>query len=379
MIAYVPAADGAVVVVPYQGLMTAQENFKVISIIEIVRSFSTFVAAVCLIFFDGNKLRLLAILAFSVGLMSSSLYLVCCRHSYRQLVAWKLQRSSKLYLEMIQYSGWILVGAGASVGQASGLPMILNWFFGAAINTSYGIALQINNVVQMFSQNLAQAAIPQITKSFSAGNEEGSVSLTAYISKYTILLMMFLALPILLNLNFLLTLWLGTVPPYAESFCQFMIINGLIGGLGRGLPALIQAHGNIKPFQLVLSTTSIVVLPISYFLFSLGFSPSHIFIPLIVTSVLNIIAWQFLLSRFIKFDVYAFVKISYLRVFGVCIFLTPLAFLKGHFSESLLTFVVLSLSATCWMVLGLIVVGLDPKEKAVIYKAVNDIFQRVKL
>ncbi len=124
---------------------------------------------------------------------------------------------------MFEFSVWIMIGAAASVGRVQGAALIINVFFGTVLNAAFGIAKQVNGVVLMFSRNLSQAAVPQIIKSFSSGNTGRTISLTSYISKYTCFLMMIPALPVLLETDFLLRAWLGTVPPYTVIFCTYQI------------------------------------------------------------------------------------------------------------------------------------------------------------
>ena len=86
--------------------------------------------------------------------------------------------------------------------------MIINFFFGTLVNGAFAVARQVENFIQMFARSLNNAAIPQITKNFSGGNESRSIKLASYISKYTFILMTLVAFPVMLEMDFLLKLWL---------------------------------------------------------------------------------------------------------------------------------------------------------------------------
>jgi len=283
--------------IPYQGLVTAQEKFATQAVIELVKSILVFLVAFALVYYIGNKLKFYAYLIAVVNLVPTLLFLYYCRRKYSEIVKWNFQRWGPKYKEMLSFSGWITLGAAASVGQTSGSALIINTFFGTVLNATFGIANQVNSIVLVFARNLGQAAIPQITKSFSSGNLERTISLSAYISKYTFFLMLLPALPILLETDYLLNLWLGELPPYTGIFCQLMIINALIGGLGGGLPAVIQATGKIKYFQIILSATALLSLPIAYFLFKVGCPPFSILVAFIITALINVVSWQVLLKK----------------------------------------------------------------------------------
>ena len=166
-----------------------------------------------------------------------------------------------------------MLGAAASVGKTQGAALIINSFFGTILNAAWGIANQVSILISMFSQNLSQAAIPQITKNYSGGNTDRSSELVFHISRYSFFLMLIPALPILLETDYILKLWLTDVPEYASIFIKLMIVYALIETMNAGVPALIQASGKIKWFQIINSIILLLSLPVAYFLFALGFPP----------------------------------------------------------------------------------------------------------
>jgi len=359
--------------VPFQGLVTALEKFSVNAIIEIIRSVLMLVISFSLLYYIGNRLRLYSVLMMVLTIISSLLFVIYCFCKHKNIVKWNYQRDGKKYKEMIGYSTWIMIGAAASVGQRSFAAIIINSFFGTIINAAYGIANMVNGIISQFSQSLSQAAIPQITKNYSSGNSDRSIMLAAYISKYTMFLMFVLSIPILLETEYLIHLWLGEVPRYTIIMTKLIIINTLISGLGAGLPALIQATGKIKWFQIILSGTSLLSLPLAYLLFKYGYPPYYIIITFIITAVINVFLWQVLLKRIINFDVASFLKISYLRVFYVAISVIPLFLLINYFDQSLLRFIFSSLLSVLYTMISILICGLDNIEKQKIKTFINNL------
>ena len=237
--------------IPFQGLIVAHEKFSIQAAIEIISSILRLFLAITIFYYVGNKLQLYAVIIAVISAAPALVYVLYCRKKYASIISWNFQRDKEKYKEMISYSSFIFLGACACIGKIQGSAIIINLFFGTVLNASFAIANQLNNLVSMFAQNLSQAAIPQITKSYSSGNAERMTQLACYISKYSFFLMLLPALPILLETDFLLSLWMGKVPVETSLFCQLMIVNALVDSMVAGLPAVIQATGKIKYFQII--------------------------------------------------------------------------------------------------------------------------------
>jgi len=185
------------------------------------------------------------------------------------------------------------------------------------------------------------------------------------------------ALPILLETDYLVSLWLGDVPPYTVIFCQLIVISTLISGLGNGLGAVVQATGKIKYFQIILSTTSLLSLPIAYVLFNIGFPPYSIIIVIITTTAINVVVWQILLKIIIDFNVRSFLKISYLKAFNIAILTAPLFFIHDLFPAGLARFFLFTFFSVCWLLLSIYFAGLEKREKEMLNQIVKSIIKKV--
>lgn len=362
----------SVISIPFQGLITAQEKFSVQATIEIIRSLLALTVAIVLIYYFGNRLRIYAILMSIVLFVPPLLFFLYSKKNYAVIVKWSFQRDKSMYREMISYSGWIMIGAGASIGKVQGAALIINSFFGTVLNASFGIANQVNSLVLIFAQNIGQVAVPQITKNFAGGNSVRSLDLVSYISKYTFFLMLLPALPLLLEIDYLLILWLGDVPIYTAIFCRLMIVNAIIDCLESGLPAAVQATGKIKYYQIILNSTSLVSLPIAYLFFKLGYPPHLIIYAYIVTATFNVVIRQILLKKLINFNVKYFIKTSYLRIFYVLLFVSPLFILQTFFPDGLTRFILLTIFSIIWLSIVIYQVGIEKKEKELFGKLIKD-------
>ena len=366
----------SIISIPFQGLITSQEKFAVRALIEIIRSILGLFAAISIIYYLGNRLKLYALIIAFSNFVPPILFFLYCKRKYYKFTQWSFEKDKSKYIEMINFSTWNMIGASAHYGKTTGSILIVNSFFGTLLNAAYAIASQVNTVVLMFSMNLAQAAVPQITKSFSSGDSNRTNNLVAYISKYTWFLMVFPALPILLETEFLLNLWLGEYPEYTVVFCKYMIITTLISGLGNGLSSVVEATGKIKYYRMVLSTISLISLPIAIYLFDTGYPPKYILIVYMITTGINVILAQILLRILIKFDNIFFIKTSYMRVFFVILLLSPIFFIHSFFAANMNRFILSVIFASIWLIISIYLVGLDKKEKNILHQLIKQTFKK---
>lgn len=354
------------ILVPYRGLLVAFEKFSVSAVIEIVAQLFRLGGVIALLFISGNKLRIYSLVMMAYILVESVGYLLFSYQHYLKIVTLKLYRDIKLYKEMLLFSWWIMFGAVASTSRTQGSAIIINIFFGTIVNGAFAVARQVDNFIQMFARSLNNAAIPQITKNFSGGNELRSIKLASYISKYTFILMTLVAFPVMLEMEFLLKIWLKHVPEGATIFCKLMVLEGLIGCMGEGIPALIQASGKIKYFQLILSTMSILGLPISFVFYKLGFDPYTISVIYCIISLIVAIVRLYLMKWVLNMDIKYFVKTSYLRMFYIT---CPLVLVYLFYNPSSFTVWQHILGIICsefFLIIVISLLGIDKEEKRII-------------
>jgi len=363
--------------IPYQGLLTAMEKFSTIAILEILKNVFILFISIILLSFVGNRLRLYAILMFVAIVIVSFFFVGVCEWRYREYVKFRFQKDKSIYKEMFSFSSWIAIGAVASVGQSQGSSMILNYFFGTLLNAAYGVAQTINNFVGHFAGSIANAATPQITKSYSGNDKQRSINLASYISKYTVFLMLVFSMPFLLETEFLINLWLGkdSVPEYAVILSRLMIVNLLIQGLGSGLVSLIQATGKIKWFQIIMSGTSLMALPLAWVLYKSGFPPQTMVYCFMGMAILNVVWRQLLLNKLIQFDVMRLLKISYFKIIYVVLCLLPLFYAVNLFEDGWIRCVIVLPFSVIYTLCAMWLVGSEQWErgkiKSVIIKVVN--------
>lgn len=349
--------------VPYQGLLVAYEKFTVNAVIDVVSCVLRLVVLLLFIYTPENRLRLYSLIMMGYTILVAIMYVCYSVLKFYDTVKLHLYKDIALIKDMMSFALWTLFGAVASIGKTQGSALIINFFFGTLVNAAYAVANQIESFILMFARSLNNATIPQITKNFSGGNKERSVLLTSYISKYTFLLMCFAAFPVLMEMDFLLNLWLKDVPEGAVVFCNLMVLGGLIGCLGEGIPALINATGNIRTYQIIFHTFNLLGLPIAYLLFKKGYDAYMILVVYCVVYLLSAILRLFLLKYLYKFDIRMLINKSYARILLVSMPLIVYYIILNNPNTSVLGHLGNMFFSEVYLCAIILLMGLDKVEK----------------
>jgi len=179
-------------------------------------------------------------------------------------------------------------------------------------------------------------------------------------------LMLLLALPIFLETDFILKLWLKNVPVYTTVFIQLMIVNALLAAMNAGIPAAVQATGKIKYFQIITSIVSLMGLPVSYILFKLGQAPYTLLLTYTFIAILNLFVMQILLKMLISFDIKQFFLKVYLKLLIIVVVVSPLFLIKIFFASSIIRFFGSSIISILWLLTAIYLFGMEKNEKELI-------------
>lgn len=360
------AAAFSVLSVPYNGLISAKENFIVRSSIDIIRVLFNLGFVLLLVLYIGNKLRAYAIIMAVVMIIPLVLLFAYCYSKDRDVVKWRFNKRVSDYLDMFSFAGWILVGTIAYIGVRQGAAIIINLFFGTLLNAAFGIATQINNHIIIFVKNLNQAAVPQIMKTQSGGDSGRSLNLVYYISKYAFFIMFIPAVPMILSIDYILILWLKEVPEYTVEFTILMIVNGLIGVTASGFDAAIQATGNIRIAQIWYSTIMLLTLPIAYLMFKLNYPPYIITIITILATLTNRFVQIKILTKITEFKIFHYRKRTVFPVILVSLVTIPQIWLRKLFGQDIIGVLFFSIISVCLISLSVYFIGLTRSERLTI-------------
>ena len=253
----------AVLQVPYSAMIVSYECFKAFAYLDVFAVLLKLGVAYCLSILDTDRLITYATLVFGV---SCIIFIgnVCYAMNKFDVSHFKLTVNNNLIKKMLNFSGWDLYGNASVVGRTQGVNILLNLFFGALLNAASGIAMQVQGAVMSFAASALSAVRPQIVKSYASGDYQRTTFLVINAAKFTYFILLMVSLPLILEMKYILALWLGMVPPFAVLFCQYILIFNFITNLSSVIVSAIHATGHIKRPSLINGSLYLLVVPITY-------------------------------------------------------------------------------------------------------------------
>lgn len=293
--------------VPYNASIISRERMNIYAYMSIIESILKLGIVFLLSVGGYDKLKLYSILLLIVTFIIAFFYYIYCRCRFAEC-RFSLIWDRKRYCILLSYAGWNLFGSLAWAGYAQGINILLNIFFGPVVNTARAISFQVNSAILSFISNFQVAVTPQIVKSYALQDIDYMLRLVFYASKYSFLLLAFLSLPLLLEMEMILELWLKQTLPYAALFCRLIIINSLIDTFSGTLMMAAQATGKIKKYQLIVGGLLLLNLPISYLFLSYEYPPESVYCVSILLSFIALVSRLFILRTLLVFEIGDFFK-----------------------------------------------------------------------
>lgn len=295
--------------VPFSALLVAHENMRAYAFVTLGESFLKCAGAVLISLVNADALKAYGVLLFSLSLARLLAYVFYGLRKYpecRVTFRWGARR----FRELLSFAGWNLFGSVSPIFNGAILNIILNNFFGSAVNAARSVSNQVTGGISGFTTNFLMAANPQIVKYFAQGNLPQMHELIRNALRIGFLLMFWVSLPVLLETDFILNVWLLKVPDYAVIFVRLAIIVGLLETFYPPLATGVQATGKIAVYQAILGIWYCMGLPFSLGFFLFGFGPEFTFVSLMLVSLGGIFIRGFFLRRLTGFPVgVAFVEV----------------------------------------------------------------------
>lgn len=358
----------SIVSVPYNAIIIAHERMNVFAWVSIAEVSLKLLIVFMLQWFGFDKLKLYAVLVFSVSLIIRLIYGVYCKYNFKES-KFRFFWDKPLFRTLMSYAGWSLFGNMASAFSGQGVNILLNIFFGPAINAARAIAYQVQSATFQFVSNFQLAMNPQIVKRYASSELSSMNQLIFQGAKFSFYMLIILSLPILLETNIILKLWLKNVPEFTVIFTQLVIIDILLDSFSRSLITAAQATGKIRLYQSVVGTLKLLILPVSYVFLKLNFQPQITLLVSIIINVIALIARLIILKRLINLKMKFFITNVVLKSIFVALIsaIFPIG-LKFLMDESLLRLLSISLAAIFSTISTIYFLGLNQNEKKYIMR-----------
>lgn len=367
----------SVMSVPYNSDIVAHEQMGVFAAISVVEVVLKLAVVYMLVFGDFDKLILYAILIAAVQLLIRYIYTIYCNKHYPES---HLIRAfdKQLAKEMGKFMGWNIWGNLAATLFGTGLNLLLNVFFGPVVNAARAIAVQVESAIAGFSSNFLMAVNPQITKLYAQENFAEMHKLIFRASKFTFMLLLALSLPVMIETDIILKVWLKIVPDYTVIFLRLLLCIVIIDSVARPLMTAAAATGDVKLYQSLIGGILLSIVPIAYIVLKLGGSPASVYIVHLVICIIAFLTRLWVVKPMIQLSLRQYFSSVILRCLIVLAVSLPLCLLVKHSLPigilptifDCLVCIVVALAASCLL-------GLTSSERQFVHAKCIEISKKV--
>ena len=333
---------------PFNALILAKEKMSFYAGLSLYDAISKLGIVFCLYFMQDSLLEKYTILYVSSSLVVFVIYILYCYKKFDKKIQLKVS-NVPLLKEMFFYSSWNIFGNFAAISKMQGINILLNIFFGVVVNSAYAITNTVIGMLSGLINSITTAINPQIYKSYAEEDYTRNSLLINIGSKFSFFFCLLIVLPILFNTQYLLELWLNEIPSYLIDFVRLALVVMLIDCLSGTLMTGIQATGKIKIYQIVVSISVFMNLPLSYLALQLTSKPWVIYWVALLMSLISLGLRLYFLNRLARFSI-----IEY--IYSVLVKLMIVLCVSGLFSWYLKNFLVIEGQMISFLISSIIIV-----------------------
>lgn len=356
--------------IPFDSCVIAHERMSFFAYLSIVDVILKLVIVYCIVISPFDQLVTYAVLLLIVGIVNFAASALYCLRNFSECKG-KIQFNRGKLKEMTSFAGWVLIGNLGFSFKDQLSNILFNLFLGTTVNAARGLAAQVNAQVTTFANNFFMAMAPQITKQYAIGNIDESKKLVYAGARFTFMMMTLVTVPLIMNLQALLDLWLVSVPRFTYEFLVITLSASLISTLTQSTVTAIQATSKMKYFQIGISMIMLFEIPCAYIVLRLGYPAPVALAPSILTSILGVIFRFSVLRHYVvEYSFREFYKVVLSRALFVlslslflCISICILIKSNSIFSDFIK--ICLDVIATLTIIL---LVGITKSERSIVIK-----------
>lgn len=368
----------SVICVPYDAEIIAHERMGVFAFVQVFNSTMNLVIAYILTITNSDRLIIYGLLLLSIQVLNRIYYGYYCNRHFKEC-HFKRTHDKQLIKEMTSFAGWSLIGNMIWVAYTQGTNILLNMFFGPVVNAARGIAVQVQSVVKGFVTNFQMAVNPQITKTYASGELNQMRSLIYTSSKLSFSLLFLFVLPLFIEADWILEVWLKSVPDHTVAFLRLSLLIMLFSPLVNPIETANNATGQIRKFQIVVGSFNIFIVILSYITLKLGYPPESVFIVQLVISTIVLFVKLFLVKKKINLSLRDYTSKVLLRLMLVVIAssIIPVAFYCSFDSTTPIRLLIIVICVFS-VIISSYFLGLSKYEQAILLSKIQLYIKRVK-
>ncbi|MDE5652134.1 MAG: lipopolysaccharide biosynthesis protein [Muribaculaceae bacterium] len=362
--------------VPYNASLVAHEKMNVYGYLGILEVVLKLVIIFITDWIPFDRLITYSVLLFTVTLLMRVISALYCKRHFEECSVGRYSDKA-LRNELIGFGKWTMLGVLGFSFRDYGMGILLNLFFNVAVNAARGMAYQVGNVISGFASNFTMAMNPQITKRYAMGEIGEMMKLVFAGSKYALLLMGMVVVPLTVEMELVLRLWLGDIAPYVVGFTRLALLLALVECVTSPVVTAIQATGNIRLFQILISILMLSTFPLAWVWLKCGGSPYTVYYVSIGCSVIGIWMRIWLLRREIEFSSIRYFTTVYARsVPAILVAAVATWWISRYFADNFFGLAAFAVAAVALYVAVVYVIALNRSERAFVIDKAKGIIKK---
>lgn len=361
--------------VPYNAVIIAHERMKAFAYIGIIEGFANLLVAFIVLWANCNKLILYASLTCFISVCIRLIYTLYCKHNFDEC-SFVLKFYKQHFSDMFGFAGWNFIGSASGLLRSQGLNILFNIYNGPVVNAARGLSVQVEIAVTKFTSSFYTAVQPQITKTIATNEYSGANILACRSSRLAFFLLCLLCIPIIFNVDYILSIWLKEIPQYTSEFVVVILLMTLVESFSQPLIHLMLATGDIKTYQIAVGFVVLLSFFVGWGLLWLGYSPIFVQASIIIFSVIALFVRVNFLRKMVCFPAKYFYLNTVIRCLCLLSAICILSFIVNRYFHSSFFGFLISVSLIELISVTLIFLfGLHSSERNFILNKVRAIFR----
>lgn len=363
--------------VPYNAAIIAHEKMSAFAYISIVEALAKLLIAWTIVVTPVDRLMYFGGMLCLLAIVLRIIYGWFCKKNFEECT-YHFVYDHQLLKQMFGFAGWNFIGASSSVLRDQGGNIIINLFFGPAVNAARAIAVKVNAVITGFVQNFMTALNPQITKSYANGDHDYMFKLIFQGARLSYYILLLISLPVILNTHYILVIWLKLVPEHTVLLVQLTLIFAMCESISNPLITAMLATGKIRNYQIVVGGLQMMNLPLAYLCLKFGAAPESVLYVAIFISQCCLATRLWMLRGMIGLKVRTYLKEVYFNVIIVTLLSAIVPFIIGQYwNESIIKFITISSIAVLCTIIIELFVGCKKDERQLVARQISEIIQKL--
>lgn len=364
---------------PFNSLIIAHEHMDYFAFTSVIEALLKLVIVYLLLILCVDKLVLYALLQLGVSVVIFFWLVMYCAVRFREC-RYIRHWDSGLLKKLTRYSGWSLIVNMVDLLVLQAISIFFNVFYGVVANAAYAIANQVNVHLNYFNANFTQSYNPQIIKSYAAKEYGYFMKLLYSASKLTFFLYFMVAFPVMINIRYLLRLWLVNPPQMTEVFLCLIIGYSLFDSFSAPLWQSVHATGNLRTHQILMGAIKVMNIPLSYALLKAGCPIYCVLVVFVALNAVCAIVRIIYLRWLIHLDTLDYVKKVVWQMLKIVIISIPIPLLIMYLcgDNRPMNLCLTSVSFYLLYIPGIYLLALNAKEKALAKGMIGKLVEKVR-